>query len=216
MLESILNRRSLIWFAVALLMLGTMVFMQRAGPGALVPTASAHGIPTPYCTVTDGYSVCADQLDYSPESAVHLYGSGFATNAILTIRVTRPNGSVVSGDGTFEPWPKPYDDVVVGGDGYFDFDYILNGVLGEYLVDVLDSNGNVLATHAFLDDAKTLTVTLMGTGSGTVTSDDASGINCDGSIGSDCSKNYGAGTVVVLTATPDSGSEFAGWTGDVA
>jgi hypothetical protein len=53
-----------------------------------------------------------------------------------------------------------------------------------------------------------LTVVPAGTGSGTVTSSPA-GINC----GIDCSEAYAAGTEVTLTATPASGSSFAGWSG---
>ena len=53
-----------------------------------------------------------------------------------------------------------------------------------------------------------LTVTRAGTGRGIVSSN-PSGIKC----GLDCSESYAAGTVVVLTATPRSGSTFAGWSG---
>jgi subtilisin family serine protease len=53
----------------------------------------------------------------------------------------------------------------------------------------------------------TLTVSRAGSGSGTVS---GSGINC----GATCSQAYAAGTAVSLTATPDSGSVFAGWSGD--
>ncbi|MBU4297805.1 MAG: matrixin family metalloprotease [Desulfobulbaceae bacterium] len=53
-----------------------------------------------------------------------------------------------------------------------------------------------------------ITITKYGTGVGTVTSD-PSGINC----GTDCSDSYTIGTYVTLTATPSSGSTFAGWTG---
>jgi CARDB/Divergent InlB B-repeat domain len=52
----------------------------------------------------------------------------------------------------------------------------------------------------------TLTISRAGSGSGTVT---GSGINC----GSDCSQTYTAGTRVTLTASPASGSTFAGWSG---
>ncbi|MFN3481314.1 MAG: InlB B-repeat-containing protein, partial [Thermodesulfovibrionales bacterium] len=55
----------------------------------------------------------------------------------------------------------------------------------------------------------TLTVIKSGTGTGTVTSNPA-GINC----GSDCSEDYTSGTTVTLTAQADSGSTFAGWSGD--
>jgi protein MpaA len=51
-------------------------------------------------------------------------------------------------------------------------------------------------------------VALAGTGSGTVTSSPA-GIDC----GSTCSAVFPSGTEVSLTATPASGSTFAGWSG---
>jgi CSLREA domain-containing protein len=55
----------------------------------------------------------------------------------------------------------------------------------------------------------TLTVTKAGSGSGTVTSD-PEGIDC----GSTCSADFEEGAEVILTAIPDSGSVFAGWSGD--
>jgi uncharacterized delta-60 repeat protein len=57
--------------------------------------------------------------------------------------------------------------------------------------------------------ARTLTVSKSGSGTGTVTSAPA-GIDC----GVDCSTTYQDGAVVALTATPDAGSFFAGWSGD--
>jgi lysophospholipase L1-like esterase len=53
-----------------------------------------------------------------------------------------------------------------------------------------------------------LSVTRMGTGTGTVTSTPA-GINC----GTACSANYATGTSVTLNAAAASGSTFAGWSG---
>jgi uncharacterized delta-60 repeat protein len=52
----------------------------------------------------------------------------------------------------------------------------------------------------------TLTVTKTGEGSGTVT---GPGIDC----GSDCSEDYEDATLVTLTAAPDEGSVFTGWSG---
>jgi beta-glucanase (GH16 family) len=53
-----------------------------------------------------------------------------------------------------------------------------------------------------------LSVSKGGTGSGTVTSS-TGGINC----GSACSATLSSGTSVTLTASPDSGSTFGGWSG---
>jgi hypothetical protein len=64
------------------------------------------------------------------------------------------------------------------------------------------------ATATFTLSTHTLTVTRAGTGTGSVTSSPA-GVNC----GADCSEIYNYGTVVTLTATPATGSIFAGWSG---
>jgi hypothetical protein len=53
-----------------------------------------------------------------------------------------------------------------------------------------------------------LTVSKTGTGSGTVTSSQP-GINC----GANCSAGFAPGAAVLLTATPDLGSAFTGWSG---
>ena len=64
---------------------------------------------------------------------------------------------------------------------------------------------SVTATFNLLN---TLTVSLTGTGSGSVTSSPA-GINCAGA----CAAVYAANTPVTLTAAPSAGSTFAGWSG---
>jgi hypothetical protein len=53
-----------------------------------------------------------------------------------------------------------------------------------------------------------VTVAKSGTGSGTAMSS-PNGINC----GTDCFESFPAGTVVTLTATPNTGSVFSGWSG---
>jgi len=54
-----------------------------------------------------------------------------------------------------------------------------------------------------------LAVTKSGTGSGTITGSPP-GIDC----GIDCTQDYSYNTIVTLTASPDEGSTFAGWSGD--
>jgi hypothetical protein len=49
-----------------------------------------------------------------------------------------------------------------------------------------------------------LTSSKGGTGTGTIT---GTGINC----GNECANTYNAGTIVMLTATPEAGSIFGGW-----
>lgn len=54
-----------------------------------------------------------------------------------------------------------------------------------------------------------LTVSKTGSGDGTLTSD-PQGITC----GADCSESYASDTAVTLTATPEAGSSFSGWSGN--
>jgi len=70
----------------------------------------------------------------------------------------------------------------------------------------MDAAKSVTAT--FTLQQFTLTVSKSGTGAGSVTSSPA-GINC----GATCSTPYDFGTSVTLTATPTTGSTFAGWSG---
>lgn len=73
---------------------------------------------------------------------------------------------------------------------------------------VLWADTQLTATFNLLPVTAQLTVNQAGSGTGIVTSAPA-GINC----GATCSANYSGGTSVTLTATPSSGSTFAGWTG---
>jgi hypothetical protein len=79
---------------------------------------------------------------------------------------------------------------------------------------VVTINGNKVCTAQFtVVPQRTLTVAGAGTGSGTVA---ATGISCTITVGStsgDCAESYAHGTSVTLTATPNSGSTFTGWSG---
>jgi len=61
---------------------------------------------------------------------------------------------------------------------------------------------------AFVMNEYDLDVSVIGTGSGSVTSDPL-GVDCIG----DCSESYVYGTIVTLTETSDTGSTFIGWSG---
>lgn len=67
------------------------------------------------------------------------------------------------------------------------------------------TNGNL---GQWLANTFPLSVSKLGTGTGTVTSNPG-GINC----GSTCSANFSSGSNVILTATASSGSILAGWSG---
>ena len=77
-----------------------------------------------------------------------------------------------------------------------------------------DNNTLIAATYGrgmfsfSLAADSTLSVTQVGSGSGVVTSNPG-GVNC----GVDCTAPIAAGTTVTLTATPNAGSTFAGWSG---
>ena len=76
-----------------------------------------------------------------------------------------------------------------------------------------NSTSVVLTVGTASSNSLTLTISEPGTGSGTVI-DDLGQINCvdsGGAISGTCSATYVAGAVVTLTATPNTGTSFSGW-----
>ncbi len=82
---------------------------------------------------------------------------------------------------------------------------------GPYMLFILDGNGvpSVASIMSLSSSVPTFTlnVTTDGTGTGSVTSD-VGGIDCPGSCSASGLAHYGH---VILTATPDAGATFAGW-----
>jgi hypothetical protein len=101
----------------------------------------------------------------------------------------RVDGEVLYGGAITDPSP-----LLVGGVGLYSWGNT-GSVFEAVSVDALGSPDTLLNVSVV--------------GDGVVTSDPAR-IACPG----DCSKSYTAGTVVTLTAVPNTGSAFSGWTGD--
>src|SRR3990172_1239546 len=104
-------------------------------------------------------AVTTDKADYAPGEIVIITGSGFNKGDVLDVVVTRPDASIVKGDGTFS---SGWDTVTAGPGGIFTYNYQLNGILGLYTIDVYASPWNgpdsydiPMATTTFTDFTST-------------------------------------------------------------
>ena len=100
------------------------------------------------CPPTGNETVSTDKADYAPGEVVLITGTGYAAACDVVVQVTRPDGSIVLGDGSFAPGS---DTVTTGSDGSLAYNYQLNGIEGLYLVDVLGEADVVLASVTFTD-----------------------------------------------------------------
>ncbi|MAT42331.1 MAG: hypothetical protein CL609_08325 [Anaerolineaceae bacterium] len=91
------------------------------------------------------------------------------------------------------------------GSSFTEWSGACTNVTGNCLV-TMDEAKSVTAT--FTINEYTLTVSTDGTGNGSVTSDPV-GISCEG----DCTEDYDYNSLVTLTAIPNTGSTFVGWSG---
>jgi hypothetical protein len=147
-----------------------------------------------------GAWVNTDKQDYSPEETVIINGGGFLPEAVITVRLTRPNSVV-------DTWH-------VGSDegGGFTTSYQLDGITGTYLVSA--SDGENTATMTFTDTSVNIYATTGGTVSYAYT--DSNGDPQSGTVSAGGSIHVGAkkDTTFTLDPTPLPGCSFTGWTGD--
>ncbi len=75
--------------------------------------------------------VTTDKPEYFSNETVTVTGIGFSANTTLDVPVIRPDGSIVTGDGTSTPG---WDTVLSDGSGSFTYFYKLDGISGVYEV----------------------------------------------------------------------------------
>jgi hypothetical protein len=129
------------------------------------------------------------------------YGSGTVTST--------PSGIDCGSTCTYQFAAGTSVTLTATPDPSFVFSGWYGGATGTNPTVTITMNHDTLVEATF-DTLYNLVIVKSGTGTGTVTSL-PSGINC----GSICSYQFGSGTNVTLTATPNSPSVFSGWSGDV-
>lgn len=98
--------------------------------------------------------VYARHDDYKPGHKVMIFGEGFIANETYMIVITRPDGSIVKGDGSLE---EGSDEIKTDKKGRFKYKYLLEKVSesfnpeGTYLIEVFDSSGELIAYNSFTD-----------------------------------------------------------------
>jgi len=97
---------------------------------------------------SDSPVVSTNKSDYSPEKTVIILGKNFEPKAAYKIIVIRPDGLIVIGDGSFA---LGSDSVTTNNGGNFNYHYKLDGIEGKYIVNVVDSDGTIVASTSFTD-----------------------------------------------------------------
>jgi len=117
------------------------------------------------------------------------------------------NADTPGGEGALLTVPETgqYSDGILGSNEAVDIDFVLCLPTLNRFIMYVDFYGIVSDTARQF----TLTLNKSGTGAGAVTSSPV-GIDC----GDDCTEDYDENITVTLTALPDSGSVFTGWSGD--
>ena len=110
--------------------------------------ASVDGTPLLSVSFDVGPVVLLDKGDYRDGETVHMSGLAFPPYSTFSAYVTRPDGSVVTGNGTNTPGT---DSVTTDAAGSFAYDYVIrDGTREVYEVDVV-RDGISLANTSFTD-----------------------------------------------------------------
>ena len=125
-------------------------------------TGTAAATEAPICAPTGNEDVVTSEPRYPQGGVAEINGSGYAADCVVSVRVTWPDGSVQTGDGSGTAGSDWVQTDSVGGFSYL---YQLRNVGGEYTVEVLGENGVVLAQTTF-EDAATVSTLKLGNAAG--------------------------------------------------
>ncbi|MGD0283069.1 MAG: C10 family peptidase [Dissulfurispiraceae bacterium] len=190
---------------------GSVVYSVSANP----TTSSRSGF-----IYVPGYPWDVEGGLLSPAYYVYIYQAGAATNTYsISGTVTISGGTGLPGvtmtlSGTSSATTTTESDGSYSFTGLSNGSYTISPGLSGYTFSPSNLNLSVNGANVTAQNitgtvsAYSLTVTLSGTGTGTVTSTPG-GISC----GSTCSASYSRGTSVTLTSAPTSGSTFTSWSG---
>ena len=98
-------------FVIALLLIGINM------PGYSASAATGNEV------------IFTDEPNYLKGETAQIFGTGFEPFTSILIKVTRPDASVVTGDGTETPGS---DTVTTNVDGNFAYYYYINGILSQH------------------------------------------------------------------------------------
>ena len=179
--------------------------------------------------------ITTDKDDYFSDETVTITGGGFAPDTDYAVPVIRPDGTIVTGDGTFTPG---WDSVSSDGVGAFTYLYQLDGIPGLYEARVYPSpwDGNLsespIASTTFSDGnvkvfaaPSGVTFTLIATGflqstncTGTETTSGKFGTFYE--VDDHSGQTFGIGNTesvkLQAAATSDQGGSFINWTSSYA
>lgn len=201
--------------------LGTKSLVRAAGAAALLGVAlTVWGVGSVSITLTDGTNTinCTSTGDAHDVSGnisatvdpgclgfstltVTKSGTGASTGLVTS---TTPAGGINCGADCSEPYNNGTSVTLHAAPTAAGTTFVGWGGACSGTADCVVVVAGAATVTANFTAPPTLTVAKAGTGSGTVT---GTGINC----GTDCSELYGS--PITLTATPDAGSSFAGWSG---